>query len=203
MVRIHLPQRRVSCEPVSGCLFAPEPSSANPGLGRPSLLTGRTAFGPQSRSDHQGLADQLQHHARGGPSRALQRRLRILAGEFEKGARSFDPGRVLKTGATLVRQWRGRTHTVLVREYCDLGAIKVKGIAGEVSAWQVLRPSVVASRFEALRGSALSPLVGRDRAATARRRRRSPPMAVLPAKPISPPPRRAASTMSPFTRSAA
>ena len=29
-------------------------------------------------------------------------------------------------------------------------------------AWQVLRPSVVASRFEALRGSALSPLVGRD-----------------------------------------
>src|SRR5262249_20371111 len=28
--------------------------------------------------------------------------------------------------------------------------------------WQVLRPSVVASRFEALRGSALTPLVGRD-----------------------------------------
>jgi Protein of unknown function (DUF2924) len=63
-----------------------------------------------------GLADKLQHHARGRPSRALQRRLRILAGEFEKGARSFDPGRVLKTGATLVRQWRGRTHTVLVRD---------------------------------------------------------------------------------------
>jgi hypothetical protein len=36
----HSLQRRVSCEPVSGCLFAPEPSSANPGLGRPSLLTG-------------------------------------------------------------------------------------------------------------------------------------------------------------------
>jgi hypothetical protein len=31
-----------------------------------------------------------------------------------------------------------------------------------VPAWQVLRPSVVASRFEALRGSALSPLIGRD-----------------------------------------
>src|SRR5438270_12890534 len=27
-----------------------------------------------------GLADKLQHHARSGPSRALQRRLRILAG---------------------------------------------------------------------------------------------------------------------------
>jgi len=62
-----------------------------------------------------GLADKLQHHAHGGPSRALQRRLQILAGEFEKGARSFDAG-VLKTGATLVRQWRGHTHTVLVRE---------------------------------------------------------------------------------------
>jgi hypothetical protein len=63
-----------------------------------------------------GLADKLQQRAHGGPSRALQRRLQILAGEFEKGARSFDLGGVLKTGATLVRQWRGHTHTVLVRE---------------------------------------------------------------------------------------
>jgi Protein of unknown function (DUF2924) len=63
-----------------------------------------------------GLADKLQQRAHGGPSCALQRRLQILTGEFEKGARSFDPGKVLKTGATLVRQWRGHTHTVLVRE---------------------------------------------------------------------------------------
>ena len=47
-------------------------------------------------------------------------------------------------------------------EYRDLGAVEVKGIAGPVPAWQVLRPSVVASRFEALRGSALTRLVGRD-----------------------------------------
>jgi class 3 adenylate cyclase/predicted ATPase len=47
-------------------------------------------------------------------------------------------------------------------EYRDLGAIEVKGIAAPVPAWQVLRPSVLASRFEALRGSALSPLIGRD-----------------------------------------
>ena len=59
-----------------------------------------------------GLADKLQQRAHGGPSRALQRRLQILAGEFEKGARCLDPGIILKTGATLVRQWRGRTHTV-------------------------------------------------------------------------------------------
>ena len=63
-----------------------------------------------------GLADKLQQRAHGGPSRALQRRLQTLSGEFEKGARSFDPGIILKTGATLVRQWRGRAHTVLVRE---------------------------------------------------------------------------------------
>ena len=63
-----------------------------------------------------GLADKLQQRAHGGPSRALQRRLRTLAAEFEKGARSFDPGGMLKTGATLVRQWRGHTHTVLVGE---------------------------------------------------------------------------------------
>jgi class 3 adenylate cyclase/predicted ATPase len=47
-------------------------------------------------------------------------------------------------------------------EYRDLGGVDVKGIAGPVSAWQVLRPSVVASRFEALRGAALTRLVGRD-----------------------------------------
>jgi class 3 adenylate cyclase/predicted ATPase len=44
----------------------------------------------------------------------------------------------------------------------DLGAVEVKGMPGPAPAWQVLRPSVVASRFEALRGSALTPLVGRD-----------------------------------------
>jgi hypothetical protein len=63
-----------------------------------------------------GLADQLQDRTQGGPSRALQRRFRILAREFERGARSFDPARVLKTGAILVRQWRRHAHTVLVRE---------------------------------------------------------------------------------------
>jgi hypothetical protein len=47
-------------------------------------------------------------------------------------------------------------------EYRDLGAFAVKGIAGPVPVRQVLRPSAVASRFEALRGAALTPLVGRD-----------------------------------------
>src|SRR5271169_3220505 len=47
-------------------------------------------------------------------------------------------------------------------EYRDLGGVDVRGIAAPVPAWQVLRPSIVASRFEALRGAALSRLVGRD-----------------------------------------
>jgi class 3 adenylate cyclase/predicted ATPase len=47
-------------------------------------------------------------------------------------------------------------------EYCDLGAVEIKGIGTPVLAWRVLRPSAVESRFEALHGSALSPLVGRD-----------------------------------------
>jgi class 3 adenylate cyclase len=47
-------------------------------------------------------------------------------------------------------------------EYRDLGTVEVKGIAAPVPAWQVLRSSAVASRFEALRGAALTSLVGRD-----------------------------------------
>jgi hypothetical protein len=46
-------------------------------------------------------------------------------------------------------------------EYRDLGAVEVKGITAPVPAWQVLRPSAVESRFEALRGSTLTPLIGR------------------------------------------
>jgi class 3 adenylate cyclase/predicted ATPase len=47
-------------------------------------------------------------------------------------------------------------------EYRELGAVEVKGIVEPVPAWQVLRPSAVASRFEAFHGSALAPLIGRD-----------------------------------------
>jgi class 3 adenylate cyclase/predicted ATPase len=47
-------------------------------------------------------------------------------------------------------------------EYRDLGVVEVRGIAGPVPVWQVLRPSADVSRFEALRGATLSRLVGRD-----------------------------------------
>jgi hypothetical protein len=62
------------------------------------------------------LAHRLQEQTCGGTSRAQRRRLQRLAREFEKGSGSSDPGIVLRTGTTLVRQWRGHAHTVLVRE---------------------------------------------------------------------------------------
>jgi hypothetical protein len=61
------------------------------------------------------VAYELQERAHGSPNLALRRRLRTLAGESEKGALSVNPGVVLKTGTTLVRQWRGHPHTVLVQ----------------------------------------------------------------------------------------
>jgi hypothetical protein len=61
------------------------------------------------------LANHLQERSYGGVSRALRRRLQSLAGASEKGTMAVDPGLVLKPGTTLVRQWRGHTHTVLVR----------------------------------------------------------------------------------------
>src|SRR5262249_35073309 len=62
------------------------------------------------------LTNQLQEHSYGGMSRALRRRLQSLTGASAKGTTAVDPGLVLKTGTTLVRQWRGHTHTVLVHQ---------------------------------------------------------------------------------------
>jgi hypothetical protein len=60
------------------------------------------------------LAHQLQEQSYGGVSRVLRRRLQSLAGTSDKATIAVDPGLVLKAGTTLVRQWRGHTHTVLV-----------------------------------------------------------------------------------------
>jgi hypothetical protein len=62
------------------------------------------------------LANQLQEQSYGGVSRALRCRLQSLAGASAKGKMAVDPGLVLKAGTTLVRQWRGHTHTVLVHK---------------------------------------------------------------------------------------
>ncbi len=50
----------------------------------------------------------------------------------------------------------------LVGELFEYSAAAAEGIAAPAPVWRVLRPSAVESRFEALRGPVLSPLVGRD-----------------------------------------
>lgn len=63
------------------------------------------------------LAYRMQERAHGGLAPAAKRRLRSLVAEIEaNGAQVFDPGVVLKPGARLVREWAGRTHTVIVLE---------------------------------------------------------------------------------------
>jgi class 3 adenylate cyclase len=47
-------------------------------------------------------------------------------------------------------------------ELQDLGAQELKGIAGTVRGWTALRPSSIESRFEALHGSGVTELVGRE-----------------------------------------
>ena len=47
-------------------------------------------------------------------------------------------------------------------EYRDLGEVEARGFVGTVLAWKILRPSTVTSRFEALRASSLTPLIGRN-----------------------------------------
>jgi DUF2924 family protein len=61
------------------------------------------------------LANQLQERTHGAMSQTLRRRMEFLVRNSEKDGAPFDPVPTLKTGATLVRQWRGHAHTVLVR----------------------------------------------------------------------------------------
>lgn len=62
-----------------------------------------------------GIAYRLQERAHGGLSRAAQRRLRSPAVQGA-AAQPSSPHPTLKAGTKLVREWRGRTHTVTVLE---------------------------------------------------------------------------------------
>src|SRR5262249_46395804 len=66
-----------------------------------------------------------------------------------------EPGAVVVAAST--RRLAGKLF-----EHRDLGVFDVKGITAPVPAWQVMRARAVASRFEALHGSTLSPLIGRE-----------------------------------------
>ena len=64
------------------------------------------------------IAYRMQERADGGLATAAKRKLRQLIADLEtKGAQAFDPGVALKPGARLVREWAGRTHTVIVLEH--------------------------------------------------------------------------------------
>lgn len=63
------------------------------------------------------LAYCLQELAYGGLSKATQRKLTILIKEFEeKGSIVSDPNPRIRPGSRLMREWRGRTHTIVVTE---------------------------------------------------------------------------------------
>jgi hypothetical protein len=63
------------------------------------------------------IAYRMQELVYGGLSKATQRKLDALAKQLEvKGGIVVTPDRSLRSGTRLVREWRGRTHTVAVTE---------------------------------------------------------------------------------------
>jgi hypothetical protein len=63
------------------------------------------------------IAYRMQELAYGALSKATQRKLVRLTKELEtNGSIVSDPGPRIRSGARLVREWRGRTHTVVVTE---------------------------------------------------------------------------------------
>jgi hypothetical protein len=64
-----------------------------------------------------GIAYRRQELQHGGLGKTTRRKLKTLAKMFRTTGRvSPDPGIALKPGARLVREWHGRTHTVMVTE---------------------------------------------------------------------------------------
>jgi hypothetical protein len=63
------------------------------------------------------IAYRMQELAYGGLSKRTQRRLVALTKELQtNGSITSDPGPRVRPGVGLVREWRGRTHTVVVTE---------------------------------------------------------------------------------------
>src|SRR6202140_1819878 len=61
------------------------------------------------------IAYKMQERAHGGLAPAIKRRLRALAEEIEaNGAKALASVPLLKPGTRLLREWRGKTHTVIV-----------------------------------------------------------------------------------------
>jgi hypothetical protein len=64
------------------------------------------------------IAYRIQELVHGGLSKATQRKLAALTKELQTNwGIAPDPGPRLRPGVRLVREWRGRTHTVIVTEH--------------------------------------------------------------------------------------
>jgi hypothetical protein len=64
-----------------------------------------------------GLGYRLQEIDQGGLGKATRRKLKTIAKDLRKTGRvGPTPSLTLKPGARLVREWRGRTHTIAVTE---------------------------------------------------------------------------------------
>jgi class 3 adenylate cyclase len=114
-----------------------------PGLGALAVRVG-IATGPVVVGEL-GPAGAAQEHAAIGATPNLAARLQALAA----------PGTLVISAAT-------RQATAGLFDYLALGAHELKGFAEPVSAWQVLGPSGIQSRFEARHAEGLAPLVGRS-----------------------------------------
>jgi hypothetical protein len=63
-----------------------------------------------------GAAYKLQEQVYGGLAPQTARRLRLLTSDPNKGRAAFMPAPSLKPGTRLVREWHGRTHSVITVE---------------------------------------------------------------------------------------
>lgn len=84
------------------------------------------------------IAYRIQELAHGGLSKATQRKLAALTKELKvKGSVVVTPDLSLRLGTRLVREWRGRTHTVVVKEngfeYADKGFPSLTKIAHAIT----------------------------------------------------------------------
>lgn len=85
------------------------------------------------------IAYRMQELAYGGLSKATQRTLATLAKELEaNGSVTIAPDLRVRPGARLVREWRGRTHTVIVTddgfEYAGKTYASLTRIAHEITS---------------------------------------------------------------------
>ncbi|MBV9376908.1 MAG: AAA family ATPase, partial [Alphaproteobacteria bacterium] len=106
---------------------------------------------------------------------SLQVRIGIASGLVVAGAGAFDQPVAIGEAPDLAAQLQaaappdavviGASTRQLVRslfDYAEAGQVVPEGLVEPIPFWRIVGPSAVESRFEALRGGALTPLIGRN-----------------------------------------